>query len=108
MHDDEDEDVLADLLHHAREALALVQGVNAGRLAKDRMRMLALERLIEILGEAAGRLSGRTRAALPYDWAGLRAMRNVLAHQYGHVDASLLHAAAKRHLPPLVDLLENR
>lgn len=67
-----------------------------------------LLRLFEIIGEASGRLTQRTRDALPHDWAGLRALRNVLAHQYGHVEADVLRDTATRLLPGLVELLEEQ
>lgn len=61
-----------------------------------------------ILGEAASRLSPRTRQALPHDWEGLKALRNFIAHQYGQVKAKRLLAVVQAQLPGLVRTLEDR
>lgn len=103
---DDDEATLADLRATAAEALRLVQAVSADRFARDRMRQLAVERLIEILGEAANRLSDRTRRAIPHDWDGLNAMRNLLAHQYDHVDPAVVRRVVERRLPDLLRVLD--
>jgi uncharacterized protein with HEPN domain len=54
-HDDEVR--LRHMLDHAREARSMVQEKNRSALHNDRMLELALVRLIEIVGEAAARVS---------------------------------------------------
>ena len=54
-HDDEVR--LRHMLDHAREAISMVQGKKRADLRKNRMLELALVRLIEIVGEAAARVS---------------------------------------------------
>ena len=98
---------LWDMLRAAREARALVEGVEMERLLEDRLRLLALERLIEIVGESAGRVSDGFRQQCPaIDWQGLRGQRNVLAHEYGRINHRLLCEAARSRLPALVGILE--
>jgi uncharacterized protein with HEPN domain len=50
------------MLDHAREAVSLVRGKTREALDSDRLLNLALVRLVEILGEAAGRVPAEDRA----------------------------------------------
>jgi uncharacterized protein with HEPN domain len=64
---------------------------------------LALVRLLEIIGEAAGRVTPETRAHLPnIPWSDVVAMRNRLIHGYDSVDPDILWDTIKHDLPPLV------
>ncbi len=56
---------LRHMLDHAREAAALIHGKRAGDLASDRVLSLALIRLLEIVGEAASRVSETARSRYP-------------------------------------------
>ncbi len=59
-----DDDVcLKDMLTHAEEAVALLGNASRTDLANTRILQLALTRLIEIVGEAANRVTSGTRAA---------------------------------------------
>ncbi|HUR63304.1 MAG TPA: HepT-like ribonuclease domain-containing protein [Candidatus Thermoplasmatota archaeon] len=94
--------LLNDVADHAEEALGYLEGVSLAAFRKDRRLQLALERLLEIVGESAGRVSSAAQARVDVDWRGLRALRNVLAHQYDAIDHALLYAAATRRLPGVV------
>ena len=55
--------------------------------AKDRLRQLAVERLLEIIGESANALSHEFRAQYPrVPWSDIIGLRVVLAHHYHRVD----------------------
>lgn len=76
-------------------------------LPHDWLRRRALERTLEILGEAAKRVSPRFQAAHPeLEWRGLTGLRNVLAHEYGRINHRLLFETANDRLPPLVARVE--
>ena len=53
------------MLDAAREAVALSRGMGPAALTDDRVLSLALVRLLEVVGEAAGRVSEGTRGANP-------------------------------------------
>ncbi len=56
---------------HAAEAVAVVQGSSRKGLDTDRLLALGLTKLVEIIGEAAGRVSDVTRNSHPqFPWAG--------------------------------------
>ena len=105
--DDRDAAHLWDMLEAAREAQDVIAGIDADRLLADRLRLRALERTLEIAGEAARRVSpGFQAACRDIDWRGLVGLRNVLAHEYGRVNHRLLLLTATRDLPRLIAALE--
>src|SRR5690242_13503073 len=58
------------MIEAAETAQAFIVGRQSGDLATDRMLLLALERSIEIVGEAAARISVDTKDAAPaVPWA---------------------------------------
>lgn len=79
-----------------------------GRGAADRDEALwfALERIIEIAGEAATQLSDECRGVYrDVPWRELMGVRVVLAHGYHRVDRDLLWASASTELPVIADAL---
>ena len=97
---------LWDMLHAARDAAAITAGLTAQQLQRDRVRMLALERSMELIGEAARRISDKFRAKhgqIP--WQEIIGLRNILAHEYGRVDHAQLHATAMKDVPALIAAL---
>jgi len=75
-------------------------------LEADRMLELALTRLVEIVGEAATRLSADAREARPgVPWREIVAMRNRLIHGYDAIDKDILWEVVARDLPALVAVL---
>ncbi len=103
----DDRTSLNDMLTHAREAVALVEGVSHDAFIADRVRQLALTRLLEIIGEAANRVSAPLRRSCPdVPWAQIIAMRNRLIHGYDVVDWDLVWGSVVHDLPPLITALE--
>jgi len=79
------------MLEHAREAMQLVAGRNRSDLDTDRVLSLALVRLLEIVGEAATRVSSEARARHPaIPWSEIVSLRNRLIHGYDAVDMDVL------------------
>ena len=98
---------LWDMLQAARDALAAAGGLTAQELQRDRIRMLALERSMELIGEAARRVSRGMQNNNPQiPWKEIIGLRNILAHEYGRVDHALLHATATKDVPALIVALE--
>ena len=92
-------------IQHILEAADFVASlVGEGRQVFDasRERRRAVERMLEIVGEAAGQLSDAFAAAYPsLDLRGARDLRNVLIHGYMHVDHDLVWDAAAKSVPAL-------
>lgn len=105
--DERDAAQLWDMLDAAREARAIVEGIPMDEYMGDSLRRRALERTIELLGEAARRVTPEFQAACPeIDWRGLIGQRNILAHEYGRINHRLLYEAAAERLPALIATLE--
>lgn len=99
---------LQQMLSHAREAVEIIQGKSRADLDEDRLLNLALTRLIEIIGEAAYRVSDDTKAKYPeLPWLQMIGARNRLIHGYDSVDFDILWIIVKDDLPPLITRLEN-
>lgn len=74
---------LEDMLDHAREAVAMLENASADSLEHDRQLHLSLQRLLEIIGEAANRVSTTKQEQHPeIPWAEIIAMRNRVIHGY--------------------------
>jgi uncharacterized protein with HEPN domain len=98
---------LLDMLSAAREARQFVAGKSEGDVRKDRVLTLALLKCVELIGEAAARVSEDTRAKCPHlPWADMVGMRNRLVHAYFDVDLSLLWTTVADDLPELIASLE--
>lgn len=68
---------------------------------------LALVRLLEIVGEAAGRVPPEVRAECPQiPWPQIVSLRNRLIHGYDAVDFDILWQIIATDLPPLIQALE--
>ena len=66
-----------------------------------------MARLLEIVGEAAGKVSPDYQAAHPeIPWPSMSGLRNRLAHAYFDVDLDILLDIVAKDLPPLIRRLE--
>jgi uncharacterized protein with HEPN domain len=69
---------------------------------------LALVRLLEIVGEAASRMTPDDRTLYPdIPWPQIVGLRNSLIHGYDDVDLDILWQIITQDLPPLIATLEN-
>jgi uncharacterized protein with HEPN domain len=94
---------LQHMLEHATEAISLAAGRDRADLGSDRLLELALTRLVQIVGEAAARVSPATRieyGELP--WDEIVGLRNRLVHGYDAIDLDILWDIVQLDLPPLV------
>lgn len=98
---------LWDMLTAAQETRDIVEGITLDDFLADRLRLRALERTLELVGEAARRVSPAGQATYPeIPWRALIGQRNLLAHEYGRVNAALLYRTAVADVPSLIMTLE--
>ncbi len=98
---------LRQMRDHAAEAVDLVARRRRRHLDEDRVLMLALCRLIEIVGEAGGRVPKQVQARYPsLPWADIVGMRHRLIHGYDDVDLDVLWATLTDDLPTLLQQLD--
>lgn len=98
---------LWDRLDAARAIQQFVGDVTFEQDRTNRMLRAAVERHLEIIGEAAGRASVTFREAhRDIPWRQIIAQRNLLIHEYGEVDDGRVWRVATQHLGELIALLE--
>jgi uncharacterized protein with HEPN domain len=89
----------------------IADAVKDGRKAwdQDRLRQLAVERLLEIIGESANSLSDDFRAGYPdVPWRDITGLRIVLAHHYHRVDPNQVWVIASVEVPRLAGHLRSQ
>ena len=98
---------LRHMLDAAREALSFAEGRRREELDRNRMLSLSLLRLLETVGEAAGRVTEEARRRYPrLPWREIVDMRNRLVHGYDEIDLNRVWETVTADLPPLVRELE--
>lgn len=98
---------LWDLVQTSREILAFVEGKTFKDYAQDRMLQMATERGLQILGDAARRLSEDFRASHPdIPWSGIIGQRNVVVHDYADLDNVRIWRVLDQDLPKLLQQIE--
>jgi uncharacterized protein with HEPN domain len=101
-----------DRLRHMRDAacaaLRFVRGRTRADLDTDEMLAFALVRALEIIGEAADKLSDPAHAAHPsIPWSEIIGMRHKLIHGYFDVDLDIVWNVVTGELPGLVAWLDS-
>jgi uncharacterized protein with HEPN domain len=91
----------------AQHALKFADGVAREEFEANRMLIFALERCLEIVGEAAGQLSEEVWAAAPdIPWKQILGMREWLAHAYFAINLDILWKTVEVDLEPLLATVE--
>ena len=99
---------LRHMLDACREARVFMDGRTSDDLLRDRMFLLALVKEIEIVGEAASRISAESRALLPgIPWPLIVGIRNRLIHAYADIDLTVVWNTLTVDLPELTLHLES-
>jgi len=98
------------LLHmrdSAKEALEIAKGKTRNDMENNRLLNLSLVRLLEIVGEAASRVTSETRCAYPnIPWSQIVSLRNRLIHGYDAVDFAILWNIVHNELITLLEDLD--
>jgi uncharacterized protein with HEPN domain len=98
---------LGHMLDTARKICAKSAGLERARFDADEDLRLALLHLVQIVGEAAGRVSAQTRAAHPEIlWHKITGMRHKIVHDYMDISENALWQVVTEDLAPLVAALE--
>lgn len=97
---------LRHMLDAAQEAIAFATGRTRSDLNDSRMLVLSLVKALEIIGEAAFRISPATRTELQdIPWDAIIGMRHRLVHAYFDINLDILWRTVTDELPDLVDVL---
>ena len=102
-----DDAYLLDILIAARKALEFLEDMTWDAFEQSELHQNAVMRPLEIIGEAARRVSQQTRDAHPeVPWAQMVGMRNRLIHEYFRVNLATVWETVQNDLPSLVVLIE--
>lgn len=95
------------MLEHAREAVEIIRGRARTELPANRMLQLSLVYLVQVVGEAAGRVSRTGQAKHPeIPWGKAITTRHRLVHGYDRIDYDIVWDTIAEDFPPLVAALE--
>jgi len=98
---------LRHMLEAINKTLDYTRGMTFNQFRADTRTVDAVARNLLVLGEAARHIPLEVEIRYPrVPWRNIRAMRNVLAHNYERVDLVIIWDTVQRDLPPLVPLLE--
>lgn len=98
---------LRHMLDAAREAQTFVVGKKRTDLDRSRMLVHSLVRCIEIVGEAATKVSPQAKSEVPsIPWQDIVSMRNRLIHAYFEINLDTVWDTVVDDLPPLISVLE--
>ena len=96
------------MLDMAEKATAKVRGSERSEYDQDENLRLALAHLVQVIGEAARRVSTRFQQAHPeVPWRSIIGIRHKVVHDYLEVDYDIVWGVATVDLPVLVAQLKN-
>ncbi|MBM3299135.1 MAG: DUF86 domain-containing protein [Deltaproteobacteria bacterium] len=102
-----DESYLLDILLAARQVLSFIEGMDFGRFGGSKLHQDAVVRELEVIGEAAKKISDQTKAKIPaVPWSKVSGMRDRLIHEYFRVDLDQVWDTARKDLPELIAQIE--
>ena len=95
---------LEDIEHHAEAALRFMDGCSLEQYLADDKTRAAVERVLEICGEALKQLlqvDGELGQQIPHA-RDIIGFRNILAHGYAVIDHALVYGVVRDHVPALL------
>ena len=99
---------LRDMLEAAKKIRQFLAGHNRKSFDDNEMLQLALQHLLQIVGEAAYKVSAGRKAKYPrIPWPLITGMRHHIVHAYSDVDLNVLWVAVTENVPQLISDLEN-
>lgn len=97
---------IADILEAIERCRRYVAFLDGGDSDVINMAEDAIERNLQIIGEAANHLTAELVDAHPeIAWHQIRGFRNILVHRYFGVEVDVIRDVVENYLPPLADTL---
>jgi uncharacterized protein with HEPN domain len=98
---------LRHMLEASKQAIAFMAGRSKLSLDADAMLLLAVVKAVEIVGEAAAKITKERQADIPQiPWSQIISMRNRLTHAYFDIDTDVVWQTIVEDLPELIRELE--
>lgn len=103
----DEETYLRHMRDYAAEAVQFTKGRARADLDTDRLLMLGICRLLEMLGESACQLPATFRDGTPQvPWKSMIGLRHRLVHAYDQIDLDIIWNIVTGDLPPLIATLD--
>ena len=100
--------LLLDMALAATDAMSFAAELNEAAFLKSRLHQNAVIRSLEIIGEAASKVSPAFRDAhQQIPWREITGMRHRLIHGYGEVRLDVVWAVVRDDLPALIETLRS-
>ena len=107
--DERDRDALTQMLRYSETAVGLLGERDAAAVTAEPRTFFALSYVMQIVGEAASRVSAVVRTEFPeIPWRQVVGMRHHLVHGYEDIDAAILVSTVRQDLPRLIDSLAGK
>lgn len=91
-----------DILECIEDIENFISGISYHQFESDKMRKLAVERQLEVIGQAANGISRDTQEAISeIPWGLIIGLRNKLAHDYGEILTERIWDISQKHIRPL-------
>ncbi len=104
----DDDTLLLDMLLASREARDFAASLHFEEFQHDRKTQLAIRKSIEIVGEAASRVSAVCKETYPeIPWSQIIGMRNRLVHVYFDINLERVWETVQQDVPRLISQLES-
>ena len=98
---------LADIIKSGRMIQDYVSGTSRQAFLRNTQVQDSVVRRLEIIGEAAGRVSQQFRDENPdVPWSEMRGMRNRVIHRYDDIDMDIVWETVEQDIPRLIAQLE--
>jgi len=99
----QDDAYLLDMLVAARKAARFAQGLDYEKFTRSDLHQNAIFKVLEIIGEAASRISDDTREAHPeIPLADIVGLRNRIVHAYFEIDLTVVWNIVSEDIPELI------
>jgi uncharacterized protein with HEPN domain len=102
-----DEAYLLDILLAARDVRSYVEGFDFERFKESELHQDAVVRKLEVVGEAAKRISEEMKGSTPgIPWRQISGMRDRLIHEYFRIDLQEVWDTVQNGIPDLIARVE--
>ncbi|UTC65381.1 DUF86 domain-containing protein [Treponema sp. OMZ 788] len=108
-HNERDKSYIYDILKYSQEVIDILKDENHNSFVNNRIKRLAIERLIQIIGEAANHLSKDFMQENPdIPWKKIIGLRNKIVHDYGEILTDRIWLIASQSIPELMDQIKSK
>ena len=108
-HNERDKSYIYDILKYSQEVIDILKDETHNSFVNNRIKRLAIERLIQIIGEAANHLSRdfmQENQDIP--WTKIIGLRNKIVHDYGEILTDRIWLIASEAIPELMYQIKSK